>query len=65
MELTLSERLRDARYLRAGHMPPVQDRGYDYVMAGNGLFKRARGRHVEVMTCLAAAHVDGHSWKRV
>jgi len=49
-----------ARYLDTrGALPPARERGYDYVLAGNGLFKRARSRHVEVMACIAPAQVAG------
>ena len=49
-----------ARYLcTRDPIPPARDVGYDYILAGNGLFKRARSRHVEVMACIAPAHVAG------
>lgn len=48
------------RYLTtAGKLPAARMQGYDYVLAGNGVFKRAMNRHVEVMLPLAGACVAG------
>lgn len=50
------------RYLVArGDLPPVSRGGYDYVLAGNGVWKRAANRHVETCRCLASCHVAGLS----
>jgi len=44
------------RYLDSRDVPPAREMGYDYILAGNGVFKRARCRHVEV--CLPVATMD-------
>lgn len=49
-----------ARYLNT--LDPLPDAGlsgFDYITAGNGLFKRARNRHCEALIPLAPAHVAG------
>jgi len=48
------------RYLTTREpLPPARVTGYDYVLAGNGVFKRALSRHVEVMMRVAAARIAG------
>ncbi len=44
---------------RGGELPPLTASAYDYILAGNGLFKRARGAHVTAMILIAPAHVAG------
>lgn len=49
-----------ARYFTTEQpLPGVRTTGYDYVTAGNGLFKRARNRHLEATIPLARARVAG------
>lgn len=40
-------------------LPPALLTGYDYILAGNGVWKRARNRHVEVMMRVATARIPG------
>ena len=48
------------RYLTtADPLPPWAAAGYDYIMAGNGLWKRARNRHCSACLRLARANVAG------
>ena len=48
------------RYLTTKEpLPGAQSIGYDYVLAGNGLFKRARNRHMEALIPLAGSRVAG------
>ena len=48
------------RYLTSAvALPGARLTGYDYITAGNGLFKRARNRHVEACLPLAACRVAG------
>jgi PRTRC genetic system protein A len=48
------------RYLTTKEdLPPARLQGYDYVLAGNGLFKRALNRHLEAMIPLARIGVVG------
>lgn len=56
---TLSSALDPVRYLTTRDLPPPRPTGYDYVLAGNGLFKRAHNRHVEACILLASLPVAG------
>lgn len=48
------------RYLTTReNIPPARMTGYDYILAGNGLFKRAMNRHVEVILPLSRVAVAG------
>jgi len=44
---------------RGGALPPLTARAYDYVLAGNGLFKRARSAHITAVIPVATARVAG------
>lgn len=58
--MTGLESLNPARYLVAGPgLPPIQRGKIDYVMAGNGLWKRAANRHVVACQQLVACRIPG------
>jgi PRTRC genetic system protein A len=44
---------------RGGELPPLTARAYDYVLAGNGLFKRAESEHIKALIPVALARVAG------
>lgn len=47
------------RHTTVTHLQPARLDGYDYILAGNGLFKRGRNRHVEVMLPVTGCRVAG------
>lgn len=46
-------------YVKDGPIPDPREGGFDYVIAGNGVFKRARNRHLDVCIPVIAYNFPG------
>jgi PRTRC genetic system protein A len=44
---------------QGGELPPLTARAYDYILAGNGLFKRAESQHIKALIPVALTRVAG------